>query len=42
MIRRYGDDAAVQAAMHGDQLIARGDLDGILLWLAIVAGLSKS
>jgi len=38
MIRRYGDDAAVQAAMRGDELLAKGDLDGMLVWMVIVAG----
>jgi hypothetical protein len=28
MIRRYGDDAEAQAAMRGDELLDRGDLDG--------------
>lgn len=36
MIRRYGEDAATQAAMRGDQLLATGDLEGMLVWSAIV------
>jgi hypothetical protein len=31
MIRRYGDDAVIQAAMRGNELLAKGDLDGMLV-----------
>jgi hypothetical protein len=38
MIRRYGDDAAIQAAKRADQLLETGDLEGMLLWWAINPG----
>jgi hypothetical protein len=36
MIRRYGDEADVQAAMRADELMAAGDVDGQRAWLRIV------
>jgi hypothetical protein len=39
MIRRYGDDAEAQAAMRGDELLDRGDLDGMLVWQAIISAI---
>jgi len=41
IIRRYGDDAVIQAAMRGDQLLAMGDLDGMLVWVAIVRAIER-
>ena len=41
MIRRYGDDAAGQAAMRGDELLDRGDLDGMLVWQAISSAIRR-
>jgi hypothetical protein len=38
MIRRYGEDAATQAAVRADQLLEAGDLDGMLVWWAIIRG----
>ena len=41
MIRRYGDDAAAQAAMRGDELLDKGDLDGMLVWHAIISAIRR-
>jgi hypothetical protein len=41
MIRRYGDDAEAQAAMRGDELLDRGDLDGSLVWQAIISAIRR-
>ena len=41
MIRRYGDDAAAQAAMRGDELLDKGDLDGMLVWHAIITAIRR-
>jgi len=41
MIRRYGDDAALQAAMRGDELLDKGDLDGMLIWQAIISAIRR-
>jgi hypothetical protein len=36
MIRRYGDEADVQAAMRADELMAEGDIEGQRTWLRVV------
>jgi hypothetical protein len=41
MIRRYGDDAAAQAAKRGNELLDRGDLDGMLVWQAIISAIRR-
>jgi hypothetical protein len=41
IIRRYGDDATAQAAMRGDDLLAQGDLDGLLVWMAIIKAIER-
>jgi len=33
--------AACPAAMRGGQLLARGDLDGLLVWMAIVRAIER-
>lgn len=41
MIRRYGNDAVIQAAMRGDALLAKGDLERLLVWLAIIRAIER-
>jgi len=41
MIRRYGEDAAAQAARRGDELLDNGDLDGMLVWHAIISAIRR-
>jgi hypothetical protein len=41
MICRYADDAALQAAMRGDALLEKGDLDGMLVWQAIISAIRR-
>ena len=36
LIKRYGDDAPIQAAMRADELLEKGDLDGQRVWIRIV------
>jgi len=36
LIRRYGEDAAFEAAARADGLLDEGDLDGQQVWKAIV------
>ncbi len=36
LIKRYGDDAPIQAAMRADELLEKGDLDGQRIWIRIV------
>jgi hypothetical protein len=41
MIRRYGEDAAVKVAMRGDELLNKGDLDGMLIWQAVISAIRR-
>ena len=41
MVRRYGDDAETQAAMRADQMLEHGDLDGSLVWHAIITAIRR-
>ena len=36
MIKRYGEDAATEAAIRADKLLAEGDLEGCALWKRIM------
>ncbi len=35
LIKRHGDDAAIEAAMHADELAEGGDMEGRAVWLRI-------
>ncbi len=44
MIKRYGEDAATEAAKRADEMLAEGDTDGCAIWRRImqaVEGLSE-
>ena len=36
LVKRYGEDAALEAAMRADAMLDRGDLDGCVAWKRIV------
>ena len=36
MVKRYGDDAATEAAMRADELGDRGDHAGMMVWKRIM------
>ena len=36
MIKRYGDGAAIEAAMRADEFLDQGNLDGQRLWVRIM------
>ena len=36
LIKQYGADASIHAAMKTDELLAKGDLDGAAVWRRIV------
>ena len=40
-MKRYGDDAAVRAAMRADKLLAAGDTEGFQVWQRIVAAIGE-
>ena len=37
MVKRYGEDAALEAAKRADELLEAGDVDGCTVWKRIVA-----
>jgi hypothetical protein len=36
MLKRYGDDAVVEAAKRAEELAADGDLTGVAVWLRVL------
>ncbi len=36
MVKRYGDGAAIEAAMRADEFLDQGNLDGQRLWMRIM------
>ena len=36
MVKRYGEDAATEAAMRADELLDEGDMDGCAVWKRIM------
>jgi triphosphoribosyl-dephospho-CoA synthetase len=41
MIKRYGEDAALEAAKRADELLKAGDLDGGVVWQKIVHAIDE-
>ena len=41
MMKRYGDDATVRAAMRADALLAAGDTKGFHVWQRIVGAIGE-
>ena len=41
MVKRHGDDAAIQAGMRADELLAEGDVDGAATWRAIIRAIEE-
>ncbi len=41
MVKRYGDGAAIEAAMRADEFLDQGDLDGKRLWMRIVEAIEE-
>lgn len=40
-IREHGEDAALEAGIHADRLLAKGDIAGQRTWLRIVRAISQ-
>jgi len=38
---RRGEDAAIQAGMRADELLAEGDIDGAATWRAIIRAIEE-
>ena len=41
MVRRYGEDAAIQAGMQVAELLAEGDVDGAATWRANIRAIEE-
>ena len=41
MIKRYGDGAAIEAAMRADEFLDQGILDGQRLWMRIMQAIEE-
>ncbi len=41
MVKRYGDGAAIEAAMRADEFLDRGNLDGKRLWMRIMQAIEE-
>ncbi len=41
LIKRYGDGAAIEAAMRADEFLDKGNLDGQRLWIRIMQAIKK-
>ncbi len=37
LVKQHGDEAPIEAAMHADAMLERGDLDGLAVWKRILA-----
>ena len=42
LIRKHGEDAAIEAAMRADAMLDRGDLDGCAVWKRIVRAVEET
>ncbi len=41
IIKRYGDDAPIHAAMRADTMLEAGDLDGYAVWKRILRAVEE-
>ena len=41
LVKRYGEDAAIEAAMRADAMLDKGDLDGCVVWKRIVGAVKE-
>jgi hypothetical protein len=39
MIRRFGEDAKIEAAKRADELLEAGDMDGRAVWVRIIGAI---
>lgn len=40
-IQQHGEDAAIQAAMKADEMLARGDMDGKAVWMRVIEAIEE-
>ena len=41
LLKRYGVDAAIEAARRADELLEDGDMDGCAIWKRILSAVSE-
>ncbi len=41
MVKRYGDGAAIEAAVRADEFLDQGNLDGKRLWMRIMRAIEE-
>ncbi len=41
VVRRHGEDAAIEAAMRADAMLERGDLGGYAVWRGILKAVEE-
>ena len=41
LIKQHGDDATIFAAMQADECLTKGDLDGKVVWLAVIRAIEE-
>jgi triphosphoribosyl-dephospho-CoA synthetase len=41
IVKRHGANAAIQAGMRADELLAEGDVDGAATWRAIIRAIKE-
>ncbi len=41
LIKQFGDDAPIEAAMRADELAADGDMEGLAVWQQIVTAIEE-
>ena len=41
LVKRYGEDAPIQAAMRADAMLEAGDLDGYAVWKRILRAVGE-
>ena len=41
MVKRYGEEAALEAAKRADEFLEAGDLDGCAVWKRVIAAIAE-
>ncbi len=41
LIKQHGEEAALFAAMQADEFLKKGDLDGKVMWLAVISAIEE-
>jgi len=41
MIQQHGEEAALQAAMRADEMLAKGNMDGKAVWMRVIESIEE-